>query len=484
MLGLALTLTLAAPPSPALLARLGAAAFGDREQAGRELLGHGPDALHALADAARSHPDPEVRRRAAALADQVARSAETAARTAVTPVRLDFHNTPLAAAVAELRLRTGIPLQLAADVASPDRPVTVRGDLAPWEAVESLCRAAKLRERVQAEVLLAPMPGEPLGSLRRRTPSVGAYHPDAPANVSLILADGPAGLPGDRSGGVRVQAVPADFPGHKIVRGVGEVHLCLDVSPLPVLAGGGRWEEVTGIKVGRAEDDRGRPVTAAHRDAPEPEVRTEWLVLGGGLAVPGLLAPPFGDLHARPATRPNPRLVTLPLRVGDRPARTLAVLEGTVLGEVTLPNQPLAVVEDLPRAAGLGAHGTGDVRLTVLRLATGPDGRTTIKVRVDTPNQWTFPRANRVANFGLFPGFAPSLLGPAGSPAAAYRFTDAAGRPLAPSGVAVGTLLDDGLRQSGELEFQFDREPARLVLVGEKTVAVEVPFRLRDVPLP
>ena len=61
-----------------------------------------------------------------------------------------------------------------------------------------------------------------------------------------------------------------------------------EMTALPVLAGGGRWEEATGVRLTRAEDDAGRPVTAAHRDAAEPEVRAaEWVVLGGGLASAG-----------------------------------------------------------------------------------------------------------------------------------------------------------------------------------------------------
>jgi hypothetical protein len=298
-------------------------------------------------------------------------------------------------------------------------------------------------------------------------------------------------LPGDRAGGVRVQAVPADFPGHRVVRGVGVVHLALDVSPLPVLAGGGRWEEVTAVRVRRAEDDHGRPVSAAHHD-PAPEVAADgpanWIVLGGGLAAPGLLAPPFGDA-GRPQTRPNPRLATVGLKLGDRPARTLSLLEGVVVGEVTLPNQPLVTVDDLHRAVGHGSGGSGDVRVAVLGCVTDPAGRTTVRLRVDAPNPWTFPRANRGLNLLNAPAFQPLLAGPVGSPATAYRFSDAVGRPITPSGAVPGAGGDDGFRLTSELEFRFDRRdgagpPARLVVVGEKTVSVEVPFRLRDVPLP
>ena len=492
MLGLTLTLTLslAAPPPQALLDRLGAGAFADREQAGRELTGYGPDALPALHHAARSHPDPEVRRRAADIAERVVRLAETAARLAVAPVKLEYAGVPLTAAVNDLRSRTGIPLVLDPSVADPARTVTVRaGELPPWEAVEHFCRVAGLHEVVRAEVPVGPVPGEAVVSIRRRTPTVGPFHPDAPAAVPLVLADGADPRPGDRSGGVRVQAVPADFAGHRVIRGVGVTQLVLDVSPLPMLAGGGRWEEVTEVKVRRAEDDRGRPVPAAYREtAPEQvDAPANWVAFGGGFGAPGLLS--MMPDAAKPTTRPNPRLASVSLRTGDRPIRSLSVLEGVVLGEVTLPNQPLISVDDLSRATGAGTSGSGEVRLAVLGFVTDPVGRTTIRLRVDTPNPWTFPRANRQFNLLNAPGFQPLLLGPLGGPAAAYRFTDAVGRPCSPSGALPGQIGDDGFRQSTELEFRFDRRdgagpPTRLTLVGEKTVPVEVPFRLRDVPLP
>jgi hypothetical protein len=490
MLGLAaLALTFPAPPAPGLIDRLGAPTLAAREQAGRELTGHGADALPALHQAARSHPDPEVRRRAADLAERVGRLTEDAARVAVPPLAIDYAAVPLAVAVADLRGRTGIPLQLDESVADPARPVTVRvGPLPPWQAVEAFLRAAGLTEVVRAEVPAGAPPGEPLVRLRHRTPSVGVFHPEAPAAVPLVLADGHVTLPGDRSGGVRVQAVPADFPGHRVVAGAGVVHLVLDVTPLPALAGGGRWEGVTAVRVRRAEDDHGRPVPAAAREVMEPELTQSVVVFGGALAVPGLLNPPFGDAGGRPPSRPNPRLATVSLRPGDRPLTRLALLDGVVVGEVTVPNQPLAAVEDLPRAVGAPTVGD-EVRVAVLGCATDPVGRTTVRLRVEAPNPWVFPRANRAANLLFAPNFQGGLLGPVGNPAAAYRFTDLAGRAVTPSGVQAGAGADDGFRQSTEVDFRFDPRPgsgppARLVVVGEKTVPVEVPFRLRDVPLP
>ena len=486
MLGLAvLALALPAPPPPGLLDGLGAGAFADRERAGQTVLAHGPDALPVLHRAARSHPDPEVRRRAAELVERIEKDAAAAARLAVPGVILDFDRLPLAAAVAELAGRTGVPAQLAADVADPGRPVTVRtGALPPWEAVEAFCRAAGLHERPRAELPAGRPAHEPVVRLRRAS----VVHPDAPGLVPVILADGLAPVPADRRGGVRVQALPADFPGHRLLRGAGVVQLVLDVAPLPVLAGGGRWEGVTAVRVTDAADADGRPVWAAHPPPAPPSV-TEVVAFGGLGVVPGLLAPPFGDPGAWPATKPNPRHASVALRTGDRPARRLGVLAGVVCGDVTLPDQPLVSVSDLAGAAGAGAGGGGDVRLAVLRYATDPAGRTVVRVRVDTPNPWTFPRANRAANVGFAPAFQMALFGPAASPAAAYRFADAAGRTVHPTAVLPGETTDDGLRQSTGLEFQFARRadtgpPVRLVLVGEQTVPVEVPFTLRDVPLP
>lgn len=482
---------LSASPPPELIDRLAAPAFADRERAGRDLLGYGPAAVPALDAAAASHPDPEARRRAADLAARLRRLAATARMAAPPTVALAFRDAPLATAVARLRADTGVPLTLdPLHVADPGRPVTVTtGPLPVWEAVAAFTKAAGLAEVVHPEVAPGIGTGGPAGSLGQLSVYAAVLPPDPPAKVPLVLADGPAPpLPADRSSAVRVSALPPTFPAHRVVRGAGLVHLALDVTPVATLPAGGRWEETIGVRVRRAEDDAGRPVPAAFPDDASPAVGAQAEVVAfGGFAVPQFLPP---EVHADTrALRPNPRVVTVPLRTGDRAVKSLAVLDGVVIGEVTLTDQPLLTVPDLPRAVGRPTSAVADVRLLVLAYRADPTGRVTVRLRSDAPNPWTLPRPGR----RTVPGLNSSVLWEGGGASVAYlgryRFSDAAGRPLPPPHLKAAVPHDDGVRQTLELDLEFAPRPGygppdRVVVVGERTTTVEVPFRLRNVPLP
>ncbi|MFO0852704.1 MAG: hypothetical protein U0871_29700 [Gemmataceae bacterium] len=125
-------------------------------------------------------------------------------------------------------------------------------------------------------------------------------------------------------------------------------------------------------------------------------------------------------------------MVTVPLRTGDRAVKSLAVLDGVVIGEVTLTDQPLLTVPDLPRAVGRPTSAVADVRLTVLAAPADPAGRVTGPAAVGRPNLWTLPRPGR----RTVPGLNSSVLWEGGGASVAYlgryRFSDAAGRPLPP----------------------------------------------------
>jgi hypothetical protein len=137
-----------ATPVAALVERLGAADFAEREAAQAALLERGPaeSVLKAL-EAAAASPDAEVRRRAAAVRGELDRYAEGAKLLTARTATLKFDAVPLDKAVVTLRKLTGANLLLAAgQVATPGRPVTVTtGELPAWEAVEAFRKAASSR---------------------------------------------------------------------------------------------------------------------------------------------------------------------------------------------------------------------------------------------------------------------------------------------------------------------------------------------------
>ena len=166
-----LLLTLAAAPDAAEFVRqLGANDFTARVEAVRALEKMGAAALPAL-DAAKDAEDPRIRLRVQALREAIARNGARDRLTRPMPLRLDFHDRPLIEVIAALNDR--YPLGLILDL-EPDRrhgmvflgpddvermdrarqqkitleaPATVPF----WEAIDRLCRAAKLEHELEPD---------------------------------------------------------------------------------------------------------------------------------------------------------------------------------------------------------------------------------------------------------------------------------------------------------------------------------------------
>ncbi len=457
---------LAPAADPGGLARqLGAPAYADRETAARALAALGPAALPALEDAVRS-ANPEVVRRAVPLLARARLVADSAVRLRVKPIRLDYNAVPLASALADLRERTSLDLRLdPAGVADVLRPVTCETpDLPPWEAVAAFARAAGVREVVDAEVELPRLAPNRNRSYYAPPPPVAA------ADVPIRFVDGTDDPPAARSSAVRVVVLPPSFPGGRVD---GQRTLHFDVVPLFGL----KWEGVTDVRIGRAIDDTGRAGARGH-DAPPPPPAPEVEVLPLGAVPPAAAAPLFAPMEPievlPPTTRPNPRVVAVPVRPGSAAARVLTVFEGEVLGEVTATDQELAAL------AGVSAS----------RSAIGPGGRLSVAdvdaraksvrvvVRLEVPSPWVRLR-QRQPDGPLWPDVAT----PVGAGYAVRAF-DAAGRTLPAGTYPQPVVSDDGAMKSFAWVLSYPAVPARLVATGPRVIQVTIPFTLANVPLP
>jgi hypothetical protein len=475
-----------ATPVAALVERLGAADFAEREAAQAALLERGPaeSVLKAL-EAAAASPDAEVRRRAAAVRGELDRYAEGAKLLTARTATLKFDAVPLDKAVVTLRKLTGANLLLAAgQVATPGRPVTVTtGELPAWEAVEAFRKAAGLVE-VFREDAPPPSNGESGYPAVRRS-YYGGNQPPAPtanlipvqwADAPAVGTARPAELAADRRGPVRVTAMPARFAPNRVIRGAGQVLIHLDLTPPADL----RWERTDEVRLTRAEDETTRPVTVAHALPPPTLTDPNMAMIGGMVFNNYAYGQPAGD-------QGNPRLAPLTLKTDDRLVTRLRVLEGVVLGTVSLPNQPVFTIGDLSKGVGKPLDGPNDTRLTLQGYETKPGGGVTIRLAIEGPNPWAQARfgGNRAApavNLWDENGLGNSNL-------KNYHFTDAAGRPVKMQ-VTSSSASDNGVRQSSTMELtcpaNLDKShpPVRLTVVGDRPVTVAVPFKLRDVPLP
>ncbi|HXD87671.1 MAG TPA: hypothetical protein VN641_14340 [Urbifossiella sp.] len=443
-----------------LVERLGADSFAEREAAQAALAQAGPAAQPALETAIR-HANPEISRRAERLLAALNRAADSKQRLTAKPVRLAFRDMPVGMAVNELKKLTGIPLQLdASKVANPLRLVTCEiGDLPPWQAVAAFCKAANLTEVFAAEVDV------PKAERRGRGYYVPPSPPPPPEKVPVVLADGPyVDLPGSRSSAVRVLAMPAKFPGHRVYLGSGDVLFHCDVAPLPGL----NWREVAGVRITNVVDAEGRRgASGISKDAPFASM----LDFGGGIVAVGWggIGGDFEPSQQR-TTYPNPRIVPVPIKVATPAARSLKLLEGSVICELATPNQPLVAVSNVAASIGESFAGPGSLKLSVLE-ATVEKGIGVFRVQTET-------QIERVISF--MPVAVPGM-----DIDHRLKAFDAAGKPLRITTSQSSEFTNDGLTFTSVMRYTCASGlPAKLVYYGPKPSFVEVPFKMENVPLP
>jgi hypothetical protein len=128
----------------ALVSRLGAPRYADREEASAALERLGREALPALR-VARGQKDPEVRTRAASLIVKI----EGSLLTRATQVSLAFENAPLPEVIKSVSEQTGIKLTLVPENSSVwrTRRLTLRepSPLPFWTAIDRVCEAGHLQ---------------------------------------------------------------------------------------------------------------------------------------------------------------------------------------------------------------------------------------------------------------------------------------------------------------------------------------------------
>jgi hypothetical protein len=502
-----------APADPAaerfqrLIARLGSEHFREREAAGRELDALGEAALDALRHAARTG-DPETRRRAADLVERIQQRLLTARILTPTLVQLDYKDTLLTEAVADLARRTGLSLTLNDPARFKGRTITVAtGKVSAWEALEQFCRKADLHEwdgflslngvRTPTVPAAPPVPVGgflPIQGLQGRVVIRGgrtAQATSAPGN-HVVLLDGPGdALPTHHAGAVRVRVLPPGTPFPVAATG-DDMLLPLQVSAELRLHCPGALD----LRVERAIDDQGQALAAtAARPAPAGEVQ-EWVVMANGALIPGPAAARGGPIGVR-------------LRRGEKPAKALRELAGVVSAQVRFADT-VAVVDGPAASVGKVIPGEHGITLTLSALERTPRDEIKLTVGLQLPTEIQVARPP--AGVAALPGLLPGMPVPAQNGVVIQQIVVAQGGGAA-SGPAGGTdyqglSLEDAqgrrltvVRGTHEVKFLTPQtyacqitavfrptaagaEPARLVLTAMLPATIEVPFTLKDVPLP
>ncbi len=468
----------AVPPTPAiqtLIDQLGSDSFADREAASARLEKIGPPATEALRLATRSE-NPEIRDRAVSILARIQRVVDSNERLTAKRLALSYKNIPIGTAVNDLRLQTGLNLMLDPNrISNPLRLVTCETkELPVWEALEAFCIAAGLREVFATELDV------PKQLVTRRGYVPPPQIPNADT-IPVLLIDGkPDRLPGDRSTAVRILVLPPSFPGHKVTLGTGDVNLCLDVTPSPGIA----WQDITGVKVTRVIDSAGRFGGSGTEKNPPPTISEP-----NGMVVfarPGVaMRLDATGNSVPPETLPNPRVFGLPLKVSTANATSLKRLEGVLFAEVHALNQQLITVTDPKRNTNVVMSGPGELRSTILEVkeATGPGALGLIRVQLEYPSPWLINARRRGGAWN--PGWPEPPR--TNTQANRVEFFDTAGKPFPVTSTGYTEMSDDGMVVIQIVQFNFSREsglPAKLVVVGPKSVLVQIPFALDNVPLP
>jgi hypothetical protein len=461
-----------------LIERLASTDFAEREAATRALDEMGAAALPDLRRAAAAD-DPEVRRRVGELAGRIERRAESARLLEPRRVRLVCKDTPVPEALADLTRQTGFAVELWGDTKGGGRRLTLdTGPVSFWEALDRVCRTAGVSEptllpdgpsRANQPVNPYAAPGQ--AYLLNPYIGYGGINPYDPNPRRIILVDGrPPELPACYAGAVRVRSLPAHVPLPVLCLGAEERVLPLEVAAEP----GVTWEGVVSLRVTRAVDDRGRRLTQAMPFVGRP-------VPAAG--APGAVVHIAGS-YIEPPPANDPRHIPVRLRAGPDPAKRLTGLEGVVTAQVQTPPEDLLCVDNVLDAAGRTVHGPHGGWLKVVEVSRDAAGVVRVQGEVAPPPREEGP-PDGAGSVG--PGRQVVFLLPPAGEVPALELRDARGQPFGRSEAARGQVAAGAGPVTFRLAFTpraGQTGPAQLVYVGRRTVLVDVPFVLRDVPLP
>jgi hypothetical protein len=356
-------------------------------------------------------------------------------------------------------------------------------------------------------------------------PAVGVQ-PAAADQITLVDGKADAG-PADLSSAVRVRALPrADAYGPAPS---GEYQIVLRLTAEPKL----QFQSVDKATVTKAVDDQGQALKQATADVNPPVPQPA----PGGDNAPGV-APPGGGPAILPI-RPRPpvpvpappvvsvgsaeQTVVIRLKKGDKPAQSLKELTGSVSAYLLGEPEAVLTAPEILKAAGKSFKGAASGELKIIDVTKNDNSQVTVVFELTAPAGSVPMGGGTGTGVGVPIGPLPPIKGVPVPPGGAAGF---GGGPavgiiaVPPGGIGIGPgglpamnfdptalkLLDDkgnAFQSNGvqprprkdangfavEYVATFTAEKGqgdatKLVYMARKTLSVEVPFTLKDVPLP
>jgi hypothetical protein len=472
---------------PQLIRDLGSSQYGRREAAMRQLDSLGPKALAALRNAAQNE-DLEVRRRSQTLVEQIEKRMEAARLLEPRRIHLVYKDTPVAAALADFSRKSGYSIQHLRGSLPADQTITLdTGDVTFWEALDQFCKKAGMVEqnrlaptrprripadadrlRWEQEVRLL-LREEALGGINN------VYALPATTNLALVNGQAPS-LPTSHAGAVRIQALSPELCVFPVVKSPEQVQVVLEINAEPKLS----WKKVVDVRIEKAVDDKGQPLELAARDGKpvidhDLEMRVQAMLTGQQNNV---------DLFAR-----GLRQIPVNLQVHQNYPQAIRELKGTVSGLVMTPPEVLVAIDDVLKSGGKTVRTKEGSDLKVVEARRDFAGQ--IRLQCELPGwfgRWgNEPVINRRARMGRMVMVNTVTAGqPVGT--MSWAVQDAQGRRLSLTRMETQfNQRDHELVQENYLTFhtlQGQEGPFKLILTGQRLVILDVPFTLKDIPVP
>jgi hypothetical protein len=454
-----------------LIQQIGSEQHVDREAASKALEELGAPALDCLKKACAAE-DAEVRHRAEQALRSIERRIETERLLTPRRIKLTYRDTPLSDAIADLSKKSRVPITLEGD---GNRKITVEtSETSFWDALAQFCDKAGVIERQNGTLRADNNMNERQILLQQQVMILkmqrGGYRRGgAPAATAIVLTNGKSQpAPTCITGALRIRALPGESRMMVQPNNDRDAIFSLEVTSEP----GMELLRVLAPRITRAEDDKGTALRCMPPpDEPAGNMYEEMIIVNQDIAgvTPGASA----------------SCTTARTRLRDPSAKQLNVLCGSMVVEVRTSPGPLVTVEDIGKAAGKSFESADGGRLKVTEVKH-TDAELTVKVSVDVPNMmgprnfaWAMARGRRL---GIEPQVAAS------DDTVGLSLYDASGKRF-PGLVKMEDVVAPGaanILNDYTLTYKLEKgqQPTRLVLTGRRNVFIDVPFALKDVPLP
>jgi len=478
---------LAADPPERLIDQLGSPRHRERQQAAAALMQQGSAAIPLL-EKARKHSDLEVRRQVESLLEHLIPRAEAEEVLASPKIRLGYKDMPALDALIDFSRKTRLPMAL--DVLDRSRlsrqRITLQTDDLPvWEAYRRLCAAAGIAEShgpadstvsvIGSSSESTRPPGSSGGSSRGRPSSSGGFSssPRRPTVAPLLLHTGPTvSLPTAHSGALRIQAI--DSSTRRTPEGEAIVPLLFSIDERI------RLDRIEYLRVERARDVFGDRVTTHGYSLSTEDPRQEAAEIVGM------------ESRSRPRYIPPCRL-DLKFDVPNKRVKVLDELTGFVGIRVETPVGLLCEVPDVVKASDSTMTARDGTTVKIVSAEIDPDTkRLRMKVEIQRPEGVSDPpRPFGGGQFGQRGGSSRSttslmrndleqqgliVLDAKGDTVTLWR-AELAPKKTDPPGPREFTLVYEPTKEQAA-------GAIRLQVSGRRLTVIEVPFTLRNVPLP